>query len=253
MLSTYTGYQTTVRDLPRSLEIVQSDAQVSRETEYYKENIGNIKSIEDFVADDRLFTYAMKAHGLGEMSYAKALMVKVLEGGTEDGAFVSGMADARYRDFAETFDFKTFENAATSFTKAGDGVVDKFIRQQLEENVGETNEGVRLALYFERKASSLSYTESILADGAIAKVVRTVLQIPDETAFLGIDKQVELLEERLDIEDLKDPEKLSEFIDRFVALWDAANPVASPIDTLFNQSSAYSVSTSMLLTIQSLK
>ena len=63
MISTLTSYQLAVRDLPRSLEVVQSDARVKRDTEYYLENIGNVKSIEDLVEDDRLFRYAMKAHG----------------------------------------------------------------------------------------------------------------------------------------------------------------------------------------------
>mgnify|MGYP000395069962 FL=1 len=51
MLSTFTGYQLAVRDLPRSLEIVQSDQLVQRETDYYLENIGNVDSIEDLVED----------------------------------------------------------------------------------------------------------------------------------------------------------------------------------------------------------
>ena len=39
MLSTLTSYQLAVRDLPRSLEVVQSDGLVQRETEYYLENV----------------------------------------------------------------------------------------------------------------------------------------------------------------------------------------------------------------------
>jgi len=254
MVSTLTGYQQAVRDLPRSLEIVQVDPFVKRETEYYKENIGNIKNIEDFINDDRLFNYAMKAHGLEEMNYAKAFVQKALEGGRDDDdAFVNRIADARYRDFVETFDFARHDSAATSFTKAGQGVVDKYLRQTLEENEGASNEGVRLALYFERKAPGLETTEGILADRALSTVVRGALQIPEETAFLDIDKQVEMLDERLDIEDFKDPEKLASFIERYVAIRDAAQPVSSFTSNLFIQGPAYGVSTDLLLTIQSLK
>ena len=254
MLSTFTGYQLAVRDLPRSLEIVQSDQLVQRETDYYLENIGNVDSIEDLVEDDRLFNYAMKAHGLEEMSYAKALVTKVFEEGRdEDGAFVNRLADGRYRDLAETFDFARYGSAATSFGRTQEGVVDKYLRQQLEENAGAQNEGVRLALYFERKAPSLTTTEGILADRALSTVVRSVLQIPEATAFLDIDKQVEMLSGQVDITDFSDPEKLSEFIDRFVAIWDATNAAPNPSVNLFNQGPAYGVSTDLLLTIQSLK
>jgi len=254
MLSTLTTYQTTVRDLPRSLEIVKSDQRVKRETEYYLENIGNVKTIEDLTSDGRLFNYVMKAHGLEEMSYAKALVAKVFEEGRdEDSAFVNRLADSRYRDLAETFDFARYGAATTSFSRTQEGVADKYLRQQLEENVGQQNEGVRLALYFERKAPSLDLVEGILADRALSTVVRTVLQVPEATAFLDIDKQVELLSERIDITDFSDPEKLSEFLTRFASIWDATNSVPDPTINLFNQGAAYGVSTDLLLTIQSLR
>ncbi len=254
MIGTLTGYQLAVRDLPRSLEIVRSDPFVERETEYYLETIGNVRSIDELVQDNRLFTYAMKAHGLEELSYAKALMVKVLEGGRDDrDAFVNSLMDQRYREFAETFDFKRYDTAATSFTRAQQGVVDRYLRQQLEENAGAENEGVRLALYFERKAPLLTTTEGILADQALSKVVRSALQIPEATAFLDIDKQVAMIEKQLDIEGFSDPEFLSDFINRFVNLWDAANPPASPLDQLFGGGPASGVSTDLLLTIQNLR
>ncbi|MEP1206305.1 MAG: DUF1217 domain-containing protein [Rhizobiaceae bacterium] len=254
MISTFTGYQMAVRDLPRSLEVVQSDQLVKRETEYYQENIGNVKSIEDLVDDDRLFRYVMKAHGLEEMNYAKALVTKVFEEGRdEDDAFVNRMADGRYRDLAETFDFNRYGTATTSFDRAQQGVVDKYLRQQLEENAGATNEGVRLALYFERKAPSLTNTTEILADRALSTVIRQTLQIPEATAFLDIDKQVEMLDEQIDVSIFSDPEELSEFIDRFVNIWDATNGAPNPSLDLFNQGTAYGISTNMLLTIQSLR
>jgi len=254
MISTFLGYQNAVRDLPRSLEIVQSDQLVRRETEYYLENIGKVKSIDELVQDNRLFAYAMKAHGLEEMTYAKALVKKVFEEGRDnDGAFVNRLADARYRDLAETFDFSRHGNLATTFGKAQQGVVDKYMRQQLEENAGSENEGVRLALYFQRKAPSLKTTEGILADRALSTVVRQVLQIPEETAFLDIDRQVEMLDERLDLADFADPEKLAKFIDRFVNLWDASRPRVDNSASLFQQAPAFGVSTDLLLTIQNLR
>jgi len=84
-------------------------------------------------------------------------------------------------------------------------------------------------------------------------LVRTALQIPDETAFLDIDRQVELIEQKLDIEDFKDPEKLAKFIERFTSIWDATNPVATPVNILFSNNTAFGLSTDLMLTIQLLK
>ena len=42
---------------------------------------GKVKTIDDFLSNYKLFSYAMKAYGLEDMAYAKGLMRKVLEGG----------------------------------------------------------------------------------------------------------------------------------------------------------------------------
>ena len=79
MLSTYVQYNLIAANMDRSVEAINRDPVVSRETEYYLANIGNIDTVEDFIADTRLFNYAMKAHGLSDMSYAKAFMTKIRE------------------------------------------------------------------------------------------------------------------------------------------------------------------------------
>jgi hypothetical protein len=81
-------------------------------------------------------------------------------------------------------------------------MVDKYLRQTLEEQAGDDNEGVRLALYFERKAESISNFYEVLADPALAQVVRTSLGLPDSIASADIDKQVEMIADRIDIETL---------------------------------------------------
>lgn len=106
MINTFTSFHLINRDLSRSLERIQSQPVVQRETEYYQANIGRVTSIKEFVDDDRLFRYAMKAHGLEDMTYAKAFMVKVLEEGVSDPeSFANKLTDKRYADFARTYNF----------------------------------------------------------------------------------------------------------------------------------------------------
>jgi hypothetical protein len=257
MVGTYTNYQMISRNLARSISNVKDEPQVARETKYYLENIGKVKSIEEFTADRRLLNYAMKAHGLGDMSYAKAFVAKVLkEGRDERDSFVNRLADPRYLDFAETFDFSRHGALATSFAKAQQGVADKYVRQTLEENAGADNEGVRLSLYFQRKAPKLTTVTQILADKAVATVVRTALGIPASTALLNIDKQVEQLSKRIDIKDFGDPEKLSKFISRFAVMWDIENPAQDQpgsVGLLFGQSAAQGLSGNLIMALQKLQ
>ena len=256
MTSTYTSYNLIARDLPRSIERIASQPLVARESEYYLERISEIKSIDEFMADTRLFDYAMKAHGLEDMNYAKAFMRKVLtEGIDNDDAFANQLADSKYKDFAETYNFAAQGETATIFTKAQQGTVDKYLRLSLEEEVGEDNTGVRLALYFQRTAPDIDSAYGILADTALYDVVRTVLGIPEEIAASDIDKQADMLNSRLDLDDFKDPEKLNTFMQRFTALWELDNPSYGSADSslLLGSSTGFGITPELMLSINNLK
>ncbi|CAD7055004.1 hypothetical protein REJC140_02263 [Pseudorhizobium endolithicum] len=254
MITTYASYSMISRDLPGSLARVAEKPDVARETEYYLANIGRIKSVDDFMADSRIYNYALKAHGLEDMAYAKAFIRKVLtEGVADDNAFARKLADSRYASLAETFNFEAFGSSATSFEKAQKGVVERFQRQTLEEEAGAENPGVRLALYFERMAPSIKSGMEILADDALVEVVRTVLQLPDEIAALDLDRQVEFIEEAVDIADFQDPAKVSKFLERFSALWEMENRVEPVSAVSLFSPSTQGISADLLISINALK
>lgn len=254
MLTTYTSYLQITADLPRSIERVGEQPLVARETEYYRENISNVKSIDDFMADRRIYEYALKAHGLEEMSYARAFIRKVLTEGIEtDSSFANQLADKRYSALVETFNFFRNGESTTVFTKAQQGTIDKYMRQTLEEDAGDSNEGVRLALYFQRKAADITEPYQILADTALSTVVRTALSLPDEFALTDVDKQAALFSDRLDFADFQDPEKLETFLQRFTSLWEVANPRLDTSNVLLNGSTGFGISGDLLLSINNLK
>ena len=257
MIDTFTSYRMITADLTKSIDRVKSQPMVQRETEYYLENISKVKSVKDFVADDRLFRYAMKAHGLADMAYAKAFMVKALEGGIEEkDSFANKLTDKRYAAFVETFNFARHGETATTFTKAQQGTVDKYLRQTLEEDAGAQNEGVRLALNFARNAADIKTAFDILANPAYSKVVRTVLGLPDSFATADIDKQAAMIEQRIDLEEFQDPEKLEKFLGRFTSMWELQNPTATAstsIAALFSQPVEYGISADLMMTLQGLK
>lgn len=255
MTTTYTSYQMIAGNMSKSLERVSEQPDVARETEYYLAHIGNVKTIDDFFADTRLYNYAIKAHGLEDMGYAKAFMRKVLTEGVEtDDSFAKQLSDPRYSDLVDSLNFARNGTAATSFDKAQKGVADKYARQTLEQSAGEDNAGVRLALYFERMAPSVTNAYGLLADDALAQVTRTLLQLPPEFAASDIDKQADAIDKAIDIKDLKDPAKLSKLLERFTALWEIENS-SDTYDPLavFGSSSGYGISSDLLLSINTLK
>jgi hypothetical protein len=223
MLSTVADYQRISKDMNRSLSITAKKPDVSRETAYYLANIGKVTSIDGFLKDYRLFSYAMKAYGLSDMVYAKAFMRKVLTEGTQDTkSFANKLSDPRYREFANTFNFALLGSNATKVAAAQTGTAQHYVQQVMEQDAGNQNDGVRLALYFARKASSIKTPYQILADKALTQVVQTALGISPSTSAADIDKQASMLSKLITFSDFQDPAKVSKFTQRFAAMWDAS-------------------------------
>jgi Protein of unknown function (DUF1217) len=256
MLTTTAAFRLISTDIERSLLRTAQAPNVERESAHYLENIGEVKSIDDFLANDRVYRYALKAFGLDDMAYAKAFIRKVLEEGTDKATTLANrLADPRYRDLAEAFNFSRYGEATTSFGRTQQGTVDRYLRQTMEEDAGVQNEGVRLALYFQRKAAEIESPMEILADPALLKVVQTALGISPLTAAADIDKQAAMITARLDLEDLKDPEKLDQFLARFTSLWELENgqALAASPSILLGQPLTFGLSANLLSSLQNLK
>jgi hypothetical protein len=230
---------------------------VTTETSYYLANIVNVKSVDDLMANERLYSYALAAYGLDIENEDKDLIREVLMGGAKDpNSAANKQENKAYAGLAAAFDFKGLGQAATTHSPARDLAIEKFMRQTLEEDAGRTNEGVRLALYFERKASTITNWYDVLADKALASVVRTALGLPDSFASADIDKQAALFEKRLNIADFTDPQKLGKFMTRFTSLYEISHPTSTAstsVSVLFAQPTAIGISTDLLFAMQRLK
>lgn len=257
MFTTPIGYRMIASDMQRALDRTAQQPEVKRESDYYLSKIADIDSIEQFMGDDRIYQYAMRAHGLEDMIYAKAFMRKVLSEGTDNPkSFANQLADSRFREFAQTFNFVRYGATTTTFTRTQQGTVDNYIRQTLEVRQGEENEGIRLALYFQRKAPGVASTYSLLADRALLKVTQVALGLSEATSTLDIDRQAEMIAKKLDIADLKDPEKLDRLLTRFTALWEIENPSLPPASSaasLFSGGTVGVIDVDLLARIQTLK
>jgi hypothetical protein len=257
MVSTVASYQLISKNLDRSLEQTARKPDVSRDTAYYQAHIGEVTSIDDFIGDYRLFSYAMRAHGLSDMIYAKAFLRKVLtEGTSSSSSFANSLVDTRYREFATAFDFANLGADATQATSATSGTVEKYVRQALEADAGEENDGVRLALYFERKAPGITSAYQILSDKALLKVTQTALGISPLTSMADVDKQATMLTNSIDFTDFQDPDKLRTFLQRFSAMWETDNGQTTSTTApsiLIDQPIETGISADTLASLQNLK
>src|SRR3546814_707644 len=200
----------------------RADPTETRAIDRFTKEAREIRSLDDFMKNDTVYNLVMKAYGLEEMAFAKAMIRKILEEGTSDpNSMANKMVDPRYKEIAKDLGFDTFPDGTKVRNPAFiQRTVDRYVVGGFEADQGETNVGVQLSLYFERKASSITNWYEVLGDKALSQVVRTALGIPQAMAALDIDKQVEFMDRRMNIEDFQDPAKVKKFVTRFAVLHD---------------------------------
>ncbi len=254
MLTTSSGFRLVATNLAKTIERTAAQPMVAREKDYYLKTIGSIKTIDAFVKNDRVFRFAMKAFGLEDMAYAKAFMKKMLTEGVESrGAMANRLSDQRYKDFVKAFNFARYGELTTTFAATRAQTVDRYVRQTLEEEAGAQNEGVRLALYFQRKAASVTSAYGIMADPALLKVAQTILGLPAGQKS-DVDATAKLIEKRLKIADLQSPAKVEKLLQRFAAIWDVNNGASSaPTNMAFSVAPGAGMSADLLFSLQKLK
>jgi hypothetical protein len=232
-------------------------AYVEAETAYYKASVSNLHSIDDLLHNKRLLNFALYAYGLDAATEKQQTIRQMLEGGvTDPDSPANKLTDKRWAAFVTAFNFAQFGEQTMITTPAQRPSVDKYMRQALEENAGRDNEGVRLALYFERKAPKITSFYQVLADPALGKVVRTLLSLPDSFATADVDKQVKYYESKLKISDFSRPEALGKLMKRFTSLWEVNNPSSSPqslTTVLFSQPTELGISTDLLFAMHKLR
>jgi hypothetical protein len=257
-VSTFTDYLQISTNLSRYQKLTASDPVVSQATKYYQANIGKVTSAADLVKNTRLFNYVMTAYGLSDMaSYGQKLIQKSLEQGASS-TFLLKLNNSKITALAKDFSFATTGSATVQQTKITQGVVDKYVMQTLENNQGETNPAIKLALYFRDHASSITDGYSILADKNLLSVVQTTLGISSYTSAQNVDTQAARFDKLLTYSDFKNSAKVDKFLQRYVAMYDVQNPDAGSSGSGFSvfnasYSSTTTMSVSLLMSMQNLK
>uniref|UniRef100_Q07NF0 DUF1217 domain-containing protein n=1 Tax=Rhodopseudomonas palustris (strain BisA53) TaxID=316055 RepID=Q07NF0_RHOP5 len=178
MVSTYLGFDLVARNLRRSLTLVAQQTDVTRAASYYKENIGKVKTVDDFMKNDRLYRYAMKAYGLEDMTFAKAFMKKVLESDlTDSKSFANKLTDKRYQEFAAAFSFNSATTAVAQTSYQTDEMVGLYTAtlQQQADAVGEDTR------YYNAKIGSIATVDQLLNNDRLRTYVFSAFGIDDGT------------------------------------------------------------------------
>jgi hypothetical protein len=188
---------------------------------YYAANIGSVTSISSFVSNYRLLSYALDAYGLSDQINSKALITQVLQGGVSNPkSLANTLTNQAWKAFAAAFDFTGQGVSSISTSSAVATTTNNYVEQQLENDQGEQDPGVQLALYFQRVAPTVTNAYGILGDPNLLEVVQTIFGLAPESSASNIDAEAGAISKLMPISDLTDPTKLKQLTERFTAMYD---------------------------------
>jgi hypothetical protein len=221
MTTTTATYLSVSQNSARYQAMTAAEPAVKSATAYYEANIGKVASIQDFVGNYRLLSYALDAYGLGNQVDNTALITKVLEGGVSNpNSLANTLSNSNWKAFAAAFDFVGKGASSVSSASAVETTTSDYVEQQLESDQGAQDVGVQLALYFRRVAPTVTSEYGVLADPSLLEVAQTIFGMSPETSATNIDVQAQTLSKLMPLSDLQDPEKLQQLTERFTAMYD---------------------------------
>lgn len=258
MTSLITSYTMLTANTQKSQDTLASQGQAARDIAYFQANIGSIKTIDDFMNNTRIFNFAMKAYGLEDMAYAKAYMKKALtEGVSSNSAFAVKLSDPRFKAFVTAFNFAANGAATTSSDDLKTTAVANYKKVLLEDQAGETDDGLKLALYFKDNIASTASVYGILGNKSLYTVVQTALGLPAAMSNVDIDQQAKVIGAKFSLDDMKDPKKQDAFIKRFLAVYDMNNNTSAnsnpAVQIITADATGTGISQSTLLSLQNFK
>ncbi|SDX46713.1 Protein of unknown function [Ruegeria halocynthiae] len=227
------GWRFLQRTYDAQLQSYSASGINERESRYFLENIGKVRSAEDLVSDRRLLQVALGAFGLEGDLDNRFFIQKILSDGTQArDALANRLADGRYREFANAFGLGPGDVPRTGSAQAMEEVVSDNLVARFEISVGDADETMRIALYAQhalRDIATQDGTEDrkwfdLMGLPPLRSMMETALGLPNSFAQLDIDKQLEVFKDRLnratgssDLAQFTESETLEKLTDTYLA------------------------------------
>lgn len=196
----------------------------------FAKGMAEVKSLDDFLSNDKLTSVVLKANGLDPKKYDEDTLRKIFTSDPADKkSYLNTKAESKFKEIVADFNFDTKGDLTRAKigtiqnTGAEDRTQQSYLQQTLETQEGESNDGVRLALYFSRKAPNITSLYTILGDKALFQVITTAFSLPTSLSGMDVDKQVDVLKKFVNLDDLQDPKKVDKLMKRFTAMYDLKN------------------------------
>lgn len=181
--------------------------EIRRDTRYFEDRIGSVKTSEDLVSDRRLLRVALGAYGLDEDIDSTYFVKKVLDDGTLDaGDLANKLSDKRYLEFARDFGFGDYDIPRTQLSDFRARITDAYRQGQFEIAVGEQNPDMRLAMTLNSQLTDIvdgsgsdeTKWYKIMGNPPLREVFQTAFGLPDAFGSIDLDQQLATFRDKAD-------------------------------------------------------
>jgi hypothetical protein len=225
-LPTATAMKVVDQTYDRQLEHVKTMPEHKRAIATFKEKIGNIETVDQFINDRDVYTFVMKAFDLEDQIFGRALMKRVLEGDINDkSALVNRLTDPKIRALYQAMDFRLEGSTNTNtFRKSWqDDMVDRYVERQVINGHMQGSGIVGEILEFRKKIDNVDTWFDVFKDRQLYAFMRTSLGMPDSIVKMDLDRKVNIFENKFPIADLKDPKEVRKLERQFTTMMDVKN------------------------------
>ncbi len=197
---------------------------IQREADYFKANIKNIKSVDDFFNDKRLLRFTLAAYDLESEAANIGKIRKILESDlTDQNSLANRFQDTRFKTMAADLNIGGLKELLLKSDSTVNKLVTKYEQVKYEQSLDEQAPGVRAAIEFKRRAKDITQTVQLLGDGVLREVITVANNIPKELAIQEVGSQVTAIERKLDVKSLKDSGEVDKIVMRYLTNKSAAS------------------------------
>jgi hypothetical protein len=200
-LPAFPTFQRLLRqDNTQALAKFEQRPTVDKEIQYFKDKAPKLTSMDDLFKDQRLLRFIASAYSLDDEIQYPARLRKILESKISDpNSLANRMVDPRYKEMANDLMLGDLGVSVFDISSNVNKVVNRYVQNEYEKDLGKTNPALREASYFLRKIGNIKDSLSILGDGVLRNVVTYTLDLPPQIAFQSIAKQQSLIDARIDV------------------------------------------------------
>lgn len=219
------------------MKLFESQPTTARDIAKFKEEIVNVRSVDDLMKNRTLLKVTLSAFQLESEINKYAMVEKMLsEDPEDDDSLVNQLVEPRWTKLAKAMHGLTQDPDFFQIEANVNAILEGYKTNEFEKFEGTNAPGIREAMYFNRVAGGVEEISQVLADKTLMQVIRVGLGLPESFQSLEYDQQKARLDKQIDVEDFKDPEKIAKMVERFLIFTEINNTdaTANPLLSLFH-------------------